>query len=173
MNDVNQASKIKYSAKKEFLWVLISLLVGYFVNYLIFGKEALYFNQTLDINIHDTYFLVQNFGSICFFEAIFLFVIFLFRYIFFKGRNIWTGVWFLISIIASIVVNHFLISVIDSFVIFEMTSDNLNIGKKANNPVVDILLIWSKTIKFIQIGLLMLLSFIAFKIGVKYQMNKK
>ena len=66
-----------------------------------------------------------------------------------------------------------MISVIDSFVIFEMTSDNLNIGKEANNPVVDILLIWSKVIKFIQIGLLMLLSFIAFKIGVKYQMNKK
>jgi len=154
------------SFKKELLWVLFALVLGYLINYFVFGKEALSFNQTIDINIYDTYFLIKNFGSICFFEAVLLFLIFLCRYVFFKGRNMWTGVWLLIATISLIIVFDFLVAVTDSFVSIEMNSLHINKEENIKNPLVELLTMWAILIKGVQLVLVMLLPFIAFRMGV-------
>lgn len=68
-------------SKKEFLWFLGTVLTSFLTLVLIFGIDGFKADETIDINIHDTYFVFSNTPFFWFLGALIFFVIYFFRMI--------------------------------------------------------------------------------------------
>jgi len=63
---------------KEFSWVLLGVLLGLVVSYR-FTKQVLSGDTILDINVHDTYFIIDAFEGVLLSVFFFVFLVYIFR----------------------------------------------------------------------------------------------
>ncbi|MDP5229967.1 MAG: hypothetical protein NWQ38_06205 [Cellulophaga sp.] len=156
-----------YTVKKEIIYLIVTLLLGYFLNVLFFGKNALSFSQTLNINIYDTYFVFQSFAVLIFIIVLTIFLLYLVRTIWFRFQNNWANIIAVVATIAMLVSVDSLVSMIDSFAALSLenivgslsnyTDSSKEMSAYLNNT--------SLIAKIFQACLLLILVFFSFKIG--------
>lgn len=155
-----------YTVKKEIIYLIVTLLLGYFLNVLFFGKNAWSFSQTLDINIYDTYFVFQSFAVLIFIIVLTIFLLYLVRTIWFRFQNNWANIIAVVATIAMLVSVDSLVSMIDSFAALSLenivgslsnyTDSSKEMSAYLNNT--------SLIAKIFQACLLLILVFFSFKI---------
>lgn len=156
-----------YTVKKEIIYLIVTLLLGYFLNVLFFGKNALSFSQTLDINIYDTYFVFQSVAVVIFIIVLTIFLLYLVRTIWFRFQNNWANIIAVVATIAMLVSVDSLVSMIDSFAALslENTVGSLSNYTDSSKEMSAFLNNTSLIAKIFQACLLLILVFFSFKIG--------
>ena len=71
---------------KEIYWIAITLTFILIIFYILFGKEG-FTEETIDINIKDTYFVINFWNAIIVFAIIIFFFIYLIRILIEKFKN--------------------------------------------------------------------------------------
>ena len=163
--------------KKEIFWLIGTTILVLILNTLIFGIDGLKSDSTLDINIHDTYFVIANSHFIQLFGVLVFFGIYLVRTLRRNFKNLTANLILMISTILLILVLIGIDSILDAF-IRQTTSWTIypplspgemkpDIEPKENN-----LGILSSLLFYTQIFLLVSLAFCGFKTGRNYKRNK-
>lgn len=163
--------------KKETLWLIGTTILVLILNTLIFGIDGLKADSTLDINIHDTYFVIENFHFILLLGVLVFFGIYLVRTLRRNFKNLTANLILMISTILLILVLIGIDSILDAF-IRQTTSwtiyPPLNAGEVEPDfePKKNNLGILSSILFFVQIFLLIFLAFCGFKTGRNYKRNE-
>lgn len=171
---LHQNKKLK---KKEIFWFIGTTILVLILNTLIFGINGLNAEATLDINIHDTYFVMPNYHFILLLGVLVFFGIYLVRTLRSNFKNLTANLIVMIATLLLILVLIGLDSILDAF-IRQTTSWSIypplsaeevkqDIKPKENN--LDLL---SSALFYTQIVLLMFLPFCGFKTGQNYKPNK-
>lgn len=163
--------------KKEIFWILGTTTVILILYILTFGFDGLKGSTTLDINFHDTYFLISNFHFIVLLSVIIFFVVYIFRTLYSKYKNLTANVVLMISIIFLIIVLTETYSFIDNIVkensgwtVYPPLSAS---DVKVESRIEENSFVNSSTIVLcLQTLLLLFLSFLGLKTGRYYKMNK-
>lgn len=155
-----------YTVKKEIIYLIVTLLLGYFLNVLFFGKNALIFSQTLDINIYDTYFVFQSVAVVIFIIVLTIFLLYLVRTIWFRFQNNWANIIAVVATIAMLVSVDSLVSMIDSFAALSLENivGSLSNYTDSSKEMSAFLNNTSLIAKIFQACLLLILVFFSFKI---------
>lgn len=163
--------------KKEIFWILGITAVILSIYILTFGIQGFKGSTTLDINVHDTYFLISNFHFIVLLSIISFFIIYFIRALKWRFKNLTVNVVLMISIILLIIVLTETYSFIDNVVqensgwtIYPPLSasdikveDKVEVKSFYNSSIIVLCL---------QTFLLLFLTFLGFKIGRNYNINK-
>ncbi|WP_452225822.1 hypothetical protein [Lacinutrix cladophorae] len=163
--------------KKEIFWLIGTTILVLILNTLIFGIDGLKSDSTLDINIHDTYFVIANFHFILLLAVLVFFGIYLVRTLRKNFKNLTANLILIISTILLILVLIGIDSILDAF-IRQTTSWTIypplsageiepEIEPKENN-----LEILSSVLFYTQILLLIFLAYCGFKTGRNYKRNE-
>lgn len=151
-------------SKKEFLWFLGAVLTSFLTLVLIFGIDGFKADETIDINIHDTYFVFSNTPFFWFLGALIFFVIYFFRMIRGKFKNVFVGILVLLFCLGLILLLSKIIYVVDSFlqstIGFQESGDDKEIS-----PVTKILSAFTNVLFVIKVLFLLILSYSAYRIG--------
>lgn len=134
----------------------------------IFGLDGFKSDSTLDINIHDTYFVIANFHLIPLIFVFTFFVVYLLRTTRRKFKNITANLILMIVSILFVLVLGKLIGMLD---FFSGPHNNENVALD-KSPVTHAIGILSKVMFVFQIGLLILLAYSGFKTGLNYNVKK-
>lgn len=163
--------------KKETYWLIGTTILVLILNTLIFGIDGLKTDSTLDINIHDTYFVIANFHFILLLGVLVFFGIFLVRTLRRNFKNLTANLILMISTILLILVLIGIDSILDAL-IRQTTSwtiyPPLSAGEVEPDfePKENNLGILSSVLFFIQIFLLIFLAFCGYKTGRNYKRNE-
>lgn len=147
------------------------------LNTLMFGIDGLKTNATIDINIHDTYFVIENIHFILFLAVFVFFVIYLIRALCRNFKNLTANLILMISTILLILVFMGINSILEVFI--QQTSgwtiypplsggeiESTVQSDKNNSSGLDIL---SNLLFYTQIILLVFLTYCGFKTGRNYK----
>ena len=163
--------------KKEIFWLIGTTVCVLILNTLIFGIDGLKTDSTLDINIHDTYFVIANFHFILLLTVLVFFGIYFVRTMRSKFKNLTANLILMISTILLILVLIGIDSILDTL-IRQTTSwtiyPPLSAGEiePETEPKENNLGIISSVIFFVQIFLLIFLAYSGFKTGRNYKRNE-
>ncbi|TBV24755.1 hypothetical protein DMZ43_14725 [Meridianimaribacter sp. CL38] len=163
--------------KKEVFWLIGTTLFALIINLLIFGFEGLTNNSTLNLNIHDTYLVIENTQFILFCSYIIFFGVYLVRVLRRKFNNLVANLILMISTILLVLVLMELISILEllnqqssSWTVYPPLSDQEiepEVKPKENG-----LLLISNILFGFQILLLSFIGYCGFKTGQNYKLNK-
>ncbi len=157
--------------KKEIYWLIGTLTVVLISTLSIVGLKSLR-ESTLDVNIHDTYFVITLFPVIILYGSFALFVVYLYRVFRNRFKNFVANYIFLIADLALIVVCTKLTGVLSGIAQIGGTSGNMSL----NEEISKIELNWARDLSNIlilfQFILLCLLAYTGIKIGLNYKHNK-
>lgn len=168
--------------RKEIFWLIGTTILVLILNALIFGKDGLKPDATLDINIHDTYFVFANFHFILLLTVLLFFGIYLIRSLCRNFKNLTANLILLIStIILIIIINGFsaivenIIQQSSGWTIYPPLSAGIDleqIEQEANlkNNSLNII---SNLILIIQILLLVFLAYCGFKTGIRFNQRNE
>jgi heme/copper-type cytochrome/quinol oxidase subunit 1 len=143
------------------------LLLGYFFNFLYFGKDALSFSQTFDINIYDTYFVFQSFSVVIFIIVLTTFIFYLARTIRWRYQNKWGNIMVILMIIAMLICFDSFVSQIDMFATFALEHSDKNLASFTDSSKTMSIFLndISLCLKAFQACLLFILVFFTLKLG--------
>jgi heme/copper-type cytochrome/quinol oxidase subunit 1 len=152
--------------KKEIFWLIGTTILVLILNTLIFGIEGFKSDSTIDINIHDTYFVIANFHFILLFTVLIFFGVYLTRMLRRNYKNLTANLIFMISGLMSIWVLTGMISIVNSYVgISKTTEYNLPV----TNNIFDN---FSTVLYTIQIIIIGLIAYSGFKTGRNYKLTE-
>ncbi|WP_281847724.1 hypothetical protein [Olleya namhaensis] len=162
--------------KKELFWFIGTTILVLILNTLIFGINGLNADTTLDINIHDTYFVIPNYHFILLLAVLVFFGVYLVRTLRSNFKNLTANLIVMIATLLLILVLIGFDSILDAF-ITQTTSWSIYPPLSAGEVEQDIkpkennLGILSSALFYTQIVLLMFLAFCGFKTGQNYKPN--
>jgi len=151
--------------KKELYWLVGTLLGVVVINVLLFGVEVLKLTGSLDMNVHDTYFVVSN-GHLFMLTAGWVFFwVYLVRMLRSGYRNITANSIFIVSGIFCIIIL--------SLVMKPLNEYAPSTGAGAHNLPIneDILNGFSLALSIIRIGIIALVVYTMIKTRKKYIKN--
>nr|WP_299072889.1 hypothetical protein [uncultured Allomuricauda sp.] len=171
-------SKKQNPKKKEIFWLIGTIMLVLILNTLIFGIDGLKSDSTLDINVHDTYFVIANFHFIILLGVLVFFGIYLIRTLRGNFKNLTANLILIISTTLLIIILNGISTIVENFV--QQTSGwtiypplsagegleqiEQEIESKDNNFG-----ILSSILFYMQILLLIFLTFCGFKTGLNYK----
>ncbi|MDO1512377.1 hypothetical protein Q2T41_06880 [Maribacter confluentis] len=155
--------------KKEIYWLVGTIGLVLILTLTLFGLDGFKTDSTLDINIHDTYFVIANFHFVTLLFVFTFFVVYLLRTI---RRNFKNTTANFILIMVTILLVLIIGKTIGMLDFFSLPSDD-GTYVQDNNPVGQIMRILSKILFGFQIGLLCLLAYCGFKTGRNYNSEEK
>ena len=154
--------------RKEIYWLVGTIIIVVILTLVIFGLDGFKSDSTLDLNIHDTYFVITNFNLIPLIFVFTFFVVYLLRTTRRNFKNITANLILMIVTILFVLVAGKLIGILDFFSDpYNNQNDTLN-----KSPVAHAIGILSKVMFVFQIGLLLLLGYSGFKTGRNYNVKK-
>ena len=154
--------------RKEIFWLIGTFGILLVLPLILFGFGGLNTDSTLDINIHDTYFVIAHFHLIILISAFTFFVIYLLRTIRRNFKNITANIILMLATILIVLVFGKMINMLDFF-----AGTGVNEGYTSGvSPVERVMDLLSKVFLAIQIGLLILLAYCGFKTGLNYDSKK-
>ncbi len=101
---------------KEIIWPIFTLFTALLLYHSIFGIKNLF--REIDINIHDTYFVLASYIVLIPIIVVFFSFIYFLRVIVEKFQNNTVNLVFLVSNLCLIIILSFLITIVNSFAIF-------------------------------------------------------
>lgn len=145
---------------KEFIWFTATVLLILIINLILIGSNSgTEFSKV--VNIHDTYFVITFIPFFVFNAVLIFFGIYLLRAIYYRFKNFWVNIIFLLAILLSILVFIKLIA---------FTANLIGPDEEYDQT-------WPETLKYIlyyiQIALLLLFGFTAIKTGRLYKKKEK
>jgi len=163
----NVKQKTKQNLKrKEIIWLIGTIVLILIFNFIFLGKDSLTLDSVIDINIHDTMFVIAKINLYILFSVLIFFSIYLIRVLRLNFKNKMANLIFLISNMLMILVLSNLISISDSYSqISGMTEASKNVKYSSN-----VFNIFSNILVINQILLLILMAYTGIKIGM---INKK
>ncbi|MCC4213935.1 hypothetical protein [Leeuwenhoekiella parthenopeia] len=150
------------------LMLIVSLLV---LPMYSIGWEALHPESQIDVNIHDTYFIIPTLPAICVYIVFIIFSIYLFRVLLQKFRNKIANLILIVSTMALILIFTFLICL---FRLWESTSSGYH--SSTEGIVTTQGNVWNVVFWIlisIQLALVILLVLTAFKTGRLFGQSQK
>ncbi|WP_435623769.1 hypothetical protein [Flagellimonas sp.] len=157
--------------KKEVYWLIGTLGLAIFFTILLFGMDGFDPDATLEINIHDTYFVIANSHFVLLIFILTFFWVYLFRIVRRRFKNLTVNLILLVTTIALILVFGQTISILDAFSRpISLMENSYSNGEK--HPVEEILSTFAKILFVSQIGLLILLAYCGFQSGRYYKTKK-
>lgn len=157
--------------RKEIFWLIGTIAFVLITDILVFGIGELKAESVLDINIHDTYFVIANSHFILLFGVLIFFTVYLLRMLRRKFKNLTANLIFMISnILLSLIIVQ-IISVVNSVSEFPSTTGYPSLSGETVKQVGNGLGILTIILFIMQILLMILLAFCGFKTGLNYQRN--
>ena len=154
--------------KREIYWLLGTLGLGALVILLLFGVDGFQSDSTLDINIHDTYFVFANSHLAVPLLVLLFFGIYLFRAILANFKNLTVNLVLMISIILMIMVFGRLIFMLETFSLPYSTLENGTLERE-RTAMERLMAMLSTVFWGFQIILLVFLAYCGFKTGRNYE----
>ncbi|MEL4307607.1 hypothetical protein [Joostella sp. CR20] len=167
--------------KKEIFWFVGTITVALILNIIIFGIDRLQSGSSIDINIHDSYFILPSIHFIALLGIFVFFITYLIRTFNKSFKNLTSNLILMISTIFLILILNEIKSIID---IFSLQTSNWSISLplSTNNAIDQIdqnpeskenyLDILSSFIFYFLILLMVFLAFCGFKTGMNYKKFK-
>jgi len=164
--------------RKEIFWLIGTIILVLILNTLIFGIDGLKSDSTLDINVHDIYFVIANFHFILLLGVLVFFGIYLIRTLRKNFKNLTANLILMISTILLIIILNGISVIVENFI--QQTSGwtiypPLSVGEGIEQIEQDIepkknnFGILSSVIFYTQILLLIFLAYCGFKTGLNYK----
>ncbi|WP_158657128.1 hypothetical protein [Maribacter cobaltidurans] len=154
--------------RKEIYWLIGTIGLFIFLIFAILGLDGFKTDSTLEINIHDTYFIIANFHFVALIFVFTFFVVYLLRTIRRKFKNITANLILMMVTVAFILVLGKTIGILD---FFSVPSDNKTFVQE-KNPVGQVMRIFSIIFLGLQIALLILLAYCGFETGRNHNPGK-
>jgi len=161
----NQSQNLR---RKEIYWLVGTIGFVLIMTLAIFGLDGFQTNSTLDINIHDTYFVIAHFHLVILLFVFVFFTVYLIRTIKRNFKNITANLILMITIVVLILVLFKIIGMLDFFI----APNGNGTFAEQKNPIGNILAPISKVMFAFEIGLLVLLAYCGFQTGRNYNAGK-
>lgn len=162
--------------RKEIYWLIGTIAFVLIMNFVLFGTDEFKSDSTLDLNIHDTYFVITNVHFVLLFSVLIFFGVYLFRTLKRNFKNLTANLILMISIILLILVLIGIDSIVDALI--QQTSSwtiypPLSAGENKTEiqPKESNFEILANVLFLIQILLLIFLTYCGFKTGRNYKQN--
>ncbi|XLS29140.1 hypothetical protein ACJD0Z_18325 [Flavobacteriaceae bacterium M23B6Z8] len=153
---------------KEPFWFLGTLVLILIIFTSIFGLQNLGWNKVLDMNVHDTYFVISYVHLFLLFAVVFLWIVYLIRMLMYYYRKPLIN---LIFMFTNTIFTGILILFLNVLFAFKRSSLNTEYPplSAASVPATDTLVnpVYNSTLVFV-FFLLLLLSFVGYKTGQLY-----
>ena len=165
-------------SKKETFWLIGTIILVLILNTLIFGIDGLKPNSTLDINVHDTYFVIANFYFILLLGALIFFGVYFIRTLRRNFKNLTANLILMISIILLIIILNGISTIVENFIRQSSgwtihpplsAGEGLAQIEQEIEPTKNNFRILLNILFYIQILLLIFLAFCGFKTGLNYK----
>ena len=167
--------------KKEIFWLIGTTILVLILNTLIFGIDGLKSDSTLDINVHDTYFVIANFHFILLLGVLVFFGIYLIRTLRRNFKNLTANLILMISTILFIIILNGISTIVENFI--QQTSgwtiypplsagNGIEQFEQEIEPKENNFGILSSVLFYTQILLLIFLAYCGFKTGLNYKRNE-
>ncbi len=151
---------------KEIFWLIGTVLFVLILNFLLFGIDGFKSEPNIDINIHDTYFVIANFHFILLLSMLIFFVVYLLRMLRRNFKNLTANLIFMVTGLLNIWFLTGIISIINSYIeVTEITEYNLPFTNNMFNNVATILYL-------IQLIIVVLIVYSGFKTGQNYKQTE-
>jgi len=160
--------------KEEIYWLLGTIGFIIFLTLILFGVDGLKSDSLTDINVHDTYYVIESIHLFIPLVILVFFGIYLIRVLCCNFKNLTVNLIFIISDLALILVFTFIISLLNSMreipgtIEYPPLSGIENITYDGN--------VWNNfyyALLSVQLILLLLLAFSGIKTGINYKQNQK
>ena len=168
--------------KKETFWLVGTIILVFILHILIFGIGGLKYDSTLDINIHDTYFVITHFHIILLLGVLVFFGIYLIRALGKNFKNLTANLILMISTILMIIILNEISAIVESFIqqtsgwtVYPPMSAGEGIEEIAQEIEQEIKVeennfgILSSVLFYTQVLLLIFLAYCGFKTGQNYK----
>ena len=160
--------------RKEIYWLTGTIAFVLIMNYAHFGTDGFKSYSNVDINIHDTYFVIANIHFVLLFSVLIFFGVYLFRTLKRNFKNLTANLILMISTILLILVLIRINSIVDALI--QQTSSwtiypPLSAGENKTEiePKESNFEILANVLFLIQILLLIFLTYCGFKTGRNYK----
>ncbi|MBA6151612.1 hypothetical protein [Gelidibacter maritimus] len=162
--------------RKEMYWFIGSMVLILILNFIFFGSNAFSTDTTVDLNIHDTYFVIANIHLVVSLSVFLFFGIYLIRTLYRSFKNLAANIILMISIILLILIfttTYSLITVLIQQSAGWTIYPPLSAGAIEHEiePAEHYLGVLKNLVYGIQILLLILLAFCGYKTGRNYKQS--
>ena len=163
--------------RKEIYWLFGPVAFVLIMIFVLFGSDGFKPDSTLDINIHDTYFVIAHIHFVLLFSILIFFGVYLFRTLRQNFKNLTANLILMISTILLILVLIGIDSIVDSL-LQQTTSYTIYppLSAGENQPEFDTkendFTILASVLFFTEIVLLAFLAYCGFQTGRNYKQNK-
>lgn len=163
--------------KKEIYWLLGTIFTVLILNTLFFGFNGFKSESVIDINVHDTYYVISNLDVLLLMFVGVHFIIYLIRVLNNKFKTVAANVMLMISIIALFVVIKGINSILELFMVQNsgwtinppLSTDGIEHEIESKENRFDL---YVNLLFYTQVLLMIFLAFIGFKTGQKYKKEK-
>lgn len=162
--------------RKEIYWLIGTIAFVLIMNFVLFGTDGFQSDTTLDLNIHDTYFVIANVHFVFLFAVLIFFGVYLVRTLKRSFENLTANLILMISTILLILVLIGIHSIVDALIL--QTSNwtiDPPLSARAPHPEIEPMEsdfeILANALFLIQIVLLIFLTFCGFKTGRNYKQD--
>lgn len=152
--------------QKEILWLIGTALFTVVLNFIIFGIDGFNSESYIDINVHDTYFVIANLHFILLLSVLIFSGVYLLRMLRRNFKNLTANLIFMISGLLSVWILTGMIAMVNSHIgVTETTEYNLPVTNNTFDNVSTILYL-------IQIAIVGLIAYCGFQAGRNYKQPK-
>ncbi len=167
--------------KREIYWLIGTFIIIVLLNILFFGFDGLKAESTVDLNFHDTYFVIENLHFNLLLFVVVFFGIYLVRTLKSNFKNFSANIILIISTILLSLILGRIYSLVDNFIqqslgwnIYPPLSSekNLELVKREANVMENFMVIFSNIVLALQIMLMIFLTYCGFKTGQNFNKIK-
>ena len=153
--------------KKEIVWLAGALIFILLVNFSVLGIDSLDANAILDINIHDTYFVIPKYNFFIFFAVVLLVALYLISVVIEEFTNITTNIILMIALTLLIIIATYAFSGVN--ILHNSTRKITEVASNSDKSMSQFYAILSYILIAVQLVLIALLAFTGIKTGKNYQ----
>ena len=160
--------------KREILWLVGTLLVGLVLNIVVFGINVFEASSPIDINVHDTYFIIEDWTLIFVPSILLIVVVYLIRTLVYKFKNLTANLILMISTVLliqaiseiNLMLNLLSLGSSDWTIVPPSSTDEIQSGMNSMKNSSKTL---SRVLFFTQTILIIFLAFCAYKTGQNHK----